>query len=205
MRRRWPSRGRRHDGVSPDEWLQFSAGLRSGGVYADLPGLPQAPGSRGRHGDASLRLEPHLRHRESSTVASYEEVGEFRRMYGAPRPLPGSGRGIDLTLITRYAQTPHGAGYGFGLTTFVAGLVLIPFSVLGFALLLSCTPSSPCSSMSTAAPSQYHDRLTQTPSSGPDVSNAITHQLVSLPKQAGAWQTRRAACHAHLCTLYRTK
>ncbi|MGW0916617.1 hypothetical protein ACWD1Z_33560 [Streptomyces sp. NPDC002784] len=36
-----------------------------------------------------------------------------------------------LTLITRYA-TPHGAGYGFGLTTFVAGLVLIPFSVLGF-------------------------------------------------------------------------
>ncbi|MET7459757.1 hypothetical protein [Nonomuraea sp. NPDC005501] len=36
-----------------------------------------------------------------------------------------------LTLITRYAQTPHGAGYLFGLTTFVAGLVLIPFSVLG--------------------------------------------------------------------------
>ncbi|MEU5988901.1 ATP-binding protein [Spirillospora sp. NPDC047418] len=28
-----------------------------------------------------------------------------------------------LTLITRYAQTPHGAGYGFGLTTFIAGLV----------------------------------------------------------------------------------
>jgi predicted MFS family arabinose efflux permease len=37
-----------------------------------------------------------------------------------------------LTLITRYAQTPHSAGYGFGLTTFVAGLVLVPFSVLGF-------------------------------------------------------------------------
>ncbi|MFI6316180.1 hypothetical protein ACIBG8_01600 [Nonomuraea sp. NPDC050556] len=37
-----------------------------------------------------------------------------------------------LTLITRYAQAPHSAGYGFGLTTFVAGLVLIPFSVLGF-------------------------------------------------------------------------
>ncbi|MFF1871841.1 MFS transporter [Kitasatospora herbaricolor] len=37
-----------------------------------------------------------------------------------------------LTLITRYAQTPHSAGYGFGLSTFVAGLVLIPFSVLGF-------------------------------------------------------------------------
>lgn len=39
---------------------------------------------------------------------------------------------ILFTLITRYAQTPHVAGYGFGLTTFVAGLVLIPFSVLGF-------------------------------------------------------------------------
>ncbi|MFE0187898.1 MFS transporter [Streptomyces sp. NPDC058989] len=39
---------------------------------------------------------------------------------------------ILLTLITRYAQTPHSAGYGFGITTFVAGLVLIPFSVLGF-------------------------------------------------------------------------
>ncbi|MFE5774242.1 MFS transporter, partial [Streptomyces sp. NPDC056485] len=46
----------------------------------------------------------------------------------------GSGMYLLLTLITRYAQTPHGAGYGygFGLTTFGAGLVLIPFSVLGF-------------------------------------------------------------------------
>lgn len=44
----------------------------------------------------------------------------------------GSGMYLLLTLITRYAQTPPGAGYGFGLTTFVAGLVLIPFSVLGF-------------------------------------------------------------------------
>ncbi|OKK16183.1 MFS transporter [Streptomyces sp. CB00455] len=44
----------------------------------------------------------------------------------------GSGMYLLLTLITRYAQTPHGAGYGFGLTTFVAGLILIPFSVLGF-------------------------------------------------------------------------
>jgi predicted MFS family arabinose efflux permease len=31
-----------------------------------------------------------------------------------------------------YAQTPTAAGYGFGLTTFEAGLVLVPFSVLGF-------------------------------------------------------------------------
>ncbi|MGW5649000.1 hypothetical protein ACWEV3_15945 [Saccharopolyspora sp. NPDC003752] len=37
----------------------------------------------------------------------------------------GSGMYLLLTLVTRYAQTPHGAGYGFGLTTFVAGLVLI--------------------------------------------------------------------------------
>ena len=43
----------------------------------------------------------------------------------------GSGMYLLLTLITRYAQTPGGAGYGFGLSTFVAGLVLIPFSVLG--------------------------------------------------------------------------
>ena len=44
----------------------------------------------------------------------------------------GVGMYLLLTLITRYAQTPHGAGYGFGLTTFVAGLVLVPFSALGF-------------------------------------------------------------------------
>jgi predicted MFS family arabinose efflux permease len=44
----------------------------------------------------------------------------------------GMGMYLLLTLVTRYAQTPPGAGYGFGLTTFAAGLVLIPFSVLGF-------------------------------------------------------------------------
>jgi predicted MFS family arabinose efflux permease len=44
----------------------------------------------------------------------------------------GIGMYLLLTLITRYAQTPHSAGYGFGLTTFVSGLVLVPFSVLGF-------------------------------------------------------------------------
>jgi MFS family permease len=37
-----------------------------------------------------------------------------------------------LSLITRYVQTPVAAGYGFGLTTWQAGLVLVPFSVLGF-------------------------------------------------------------------------
>jgi predicted MFS family arabinose efflux permease len=45
----------------------------------------------------------------------------------------GVGMYLLLTLITRYAQTPRSAGYGFGLTTFVAGLVLVPFSLLGFA------------------------------------------------------------------------
>lgn len=44
----------------------------------------------------------------------------------------GIGMYLLLTLITRYAQTPSSTGYGFGLTTFVAGLVLVPFSVLGF-------------------------------------------------------------------------
>jgi predicted MFS family arabinose efflux permease len=44
----------------------------------------------------------------------------------------GVGMYLLLTLITRYAQTPRGAGYGFGLSTFVAGLVLVPFSLLGF-------------------------------------------------------------------------
>jgi NAD(P)-dependent dehydrogenase (short-subunit alcohol dehydrogenase family) len=43
----------------------------------------------------------------------------------------GIGMYLLLTLITRYAQTPHSAGYDFGLTTFVEGLVLVPFSVLG--------------------------------------------------------------------------
>ncbi|MCZ4519188.1 MFS transporter [Rhodococcus ruber] len=37
-----------------------------------------------------------------------------------------------LTLVTRYAQTPSGVGYGFGLDVFAAGLVLVPFSVFGF-------------------------------------------------------------------------
>lgn len=44
----------------------------------------------------------------------------------------GVGIYLLLNLITRYAQTPPTTGYGLGLTTFVAGLVLIPFSLLGF-------------------------------------------------------------------------
>ena len=37
-----------------------------------------------------------------------------------------------FTLITRYVQTPPRAGYGYGLTAVQAGLVLVPFSALGF-------------------------------------------------------------------------
>lgn len=44
----------------------------------------------------------------------------------------GVGMYLLLSLITRYVQTPTAAGYGFGLDTFQAGMVLVPFSVLGF-------------------------------------------------------------------------
>src|SRR6185437_16814078 len=44
----------------------------------------------------------------------------------------GIGMYLLFSLITRYVQTPAVAGYGFGLDTFQAGLVLIPFSILGF-------------------------------------------------------------------------
>lgn len=46
--------------------------------------------------------------------------------------LGGIGMYLLLTVVTRYAQTPSGAGYGFGLDVFMAGLVLVPFSVFGF-------------------------------------------------------------------------
>jgi predicted MFS family arabinose efflux permease len=44
----------------------------------------------------------------------------------------GVGMYLLLTLLSRYAQTPRAAGYGFGLSVFEAGLILVPFSVLGF-------------------------------------------------------------------------
>jgi MFS family permease len=37
-----------------------------------------------------------------------------------------------LSLVSRFVQTPTSAGYGFGASVLVAGLVLTPFSVLGF-------------------------------------------------------------------------
>lgn len=46
--------------------------------------------------------------------------------------LAGVGMYLLLTLVTRYVQTPASAGYGFSVGVFVAGLVLVPFSVLGF-------------------------------------------------------------------------
>jgi predicted MFS family arabinose efflux permease len=45
----------------------------------------------------------------------------------------GVGMYLLFSMITRYVQTPAQAGYGFGLDTLQAGLVLVPFSVLGFA------------------------------------------------------------------------
>lgn len=44
----------------------------------------------------------------------------------------GIGMYLLFSMITRYVQTPSAAGYGFGLDTFQAGLVLVPFSLLGF-------------------------------------------------------------------------
>jgi MFS family permease len=35
-----------------------------------------------------------------------------------------------LTIVTEFVQTPSGEGYGFGANTFVAGLVLVPFSIV---------------------------------------------------------------------------
>ena len=46
--------------------------------------------------------------------------------------LGGVGMYLLLTLLTRFAQTPESAGYGFGLSVFEAGLTLVPFSVMGF-------------------------------------------------------------------------
>lgn len=46
--------------------------------------------------------------------------------------LGGIGMYLLLTLVTRYVQTPATTGYGFGVDVFVAGLVLVPFSAMGF-------------------------------------------------------------------------
>jgi predicted MFS family arabinose efflux permease len=43
----------------------------------------------------------------------------------------GIGMYLLLSLITRFVQTPSSVSYGFGVSTFVAGLVLVPFSLAG--------------------------------------------------------------------------
>ena len=43
----------------------------------------------------------------------------------------GAGMFLFLTLVTRYAQTPREAGYGLAMSTFAAGLVLVPFAAIG--------------------------------------------------------------------------
>ncbi|MGW0767603.1 MFS transporter [Streptomyces sp. NPDC002676] len=41
----------------------------------------------------------------------------------------GVGMYLLMSLVTRFVQTPAGAGYGFGASVVVAGLVLLPFSL----------------------------------------------------------------------------
>lgn len=74
---------------------------------------------------------------ERRTAAPLVDMSLFRHPAtagaNAAMFIGGIGMYLLLTLITRYAQTPQSAGYGFGLSTFTAGLVLVPFSVFGFA------------------------------------------------------------------------
>ncbi len=46
--------------------------------------------------------------------------------------LGGASMYLLLTLVVRYMQTPHTAGYGFDASVLRASLVLIPFSAAGF-------------------------------------------------------------------------
>lgn len=62
------------------------------------------------------------------------------RLLGAPSVLranaamliAGVGMYLMFSLLTRFVQTPAGAGYGFALLGVAAGAALIPFSLLGF-------------------------------------------------------------------------
>lgn len=73
---------------------------------------------------------------EARTNAPLVDIGLLRHPAVAAANMVmftgGIGMYLLLSLITRYVQTPATTGYGFGLTTFQAGLVLVPFSVLGF-------------------------------------------------------------------------
>ncbi|WP_433164834.1 MFS transporter [Kribbella sp. CA-247076] len=71
---------------------------------------------------------------EARTDEPLVDIRLLRRSAGANLVMLTCGVGMYLllSLITRYVQTPAAAGYGFGLSTFQAGLVLVPFSLLGF-------------------------------------------------------------------------
>ncbi len=73
---------------------------------------------------------------EARTASPLVDVRLLRRPTVAAANLVmftgGVGMYLLLSLITRYVQTPSSAGYGFGLNTFQAGLVLVPFSAPGF-------------------------------------------------------------------------
>ncbi|WP_241833319.1 MFS transporter [Streptomyces caatingaensis] len=45
----------------------------------------------------------------------------------------GVGMYLLMSMVTRFAQTPAAAGYGFGASVAVTGLVLVPFSLAGVA------------------------------------------------------------------------
>jgi MFS family permease len=47
--------------------------------------------------------------------------------------LAGVGTYLPVSFVTRLVQTPTSAGYGFGASAFVAGLILLPFSLFSMA------------------------------------------------------------------------
>ena len=73
---------------------------------------------------------------ERRTTAPLVDLSSLRQPVvaraNATMLLSGVSMYLLLTLSTRYAQTPTETGYGFGLNTFQAGLVLVPFSAAGF-------------------------------------------------------------------------
>ncbi|WP_327071062.1 MFS transporter [Kitasatospora sp. NBC_01302] len=47
--------------------------------------------------------------------------------------IAGVGMYLLMSLVTRFAQTPTGAGYGFGASVTITGLILLPFSITSVA------------------------------------------------------------------------
>ena len=104
--------------ISQDRWWRTAPGYSIAGLLlaGAVLGCWVAQARRQRYPLVDLRL---LRHR---TVLAAN----------AAMLLAGVGMYLLLSLITRYVQSPHSAGYGFGFSTFQAGLVLVPFSALGW-------------------------------------------------------------------------